>query len=217
MKSLIETLRDDIEAKFGRKGTGERILNVVSIYGGELNSTELGKHSTASPACVLTCLGWSPSGEGARISNARKIQFAFFILTRSSDRAGRMMQAIGIAERLCGFLQDWKLAHPVANGCVGKFTDIHAENLYGRSTDAAGLGLWLVRASINVSYCGLREPAVSHGGSIEAYMQTLVAPRVEILTDGLSRTDVQTNPTEASAELTQNVNLNHNDIGVDDD
>lgn len=211
MSTLIELLRDDIDKALGRKG--EKLLNMVEVYGGEFTSAEVMQHGTASPVCLIACLGWTPSSN-KRIPNARSVRFGFFVMTKGAKRANRMMQAISICERLCGYLQDWKSAE--LGECVGKFDEPTAENLYSRATDTKGLGLWLVRASIDVSYCKQRFPVAQHG-SVEAYMNTLIAPRIEIVTDGLSEAQPSERPTEASADLTQNVNLNHNDIGVDDE
>lgn len=202
--SLFELLRDDIDRALGR--SGERLLHSVELYGGEFTAAEIAKHATAAPACLLTCLGWNPAPKGSRIGKGRAVRLAFFIVTKTSNRADRMMQATAIAERLDAWLQDWKCTEQVLNGCVGGFYDTAAENLYGRASDAKGLGLWLVRATIDVSYCALRTPLVQHGGSLEQYMSTLLVPTVEIESTPHIHVD-DDRPSEASNTLTQHINI----------
>lgn len=210
MSTLIELLRDDIDKALGRKG--EKLLNMVEVYGGEFTSAEVMQHGTASPVCLIACLGWTPSSN-KRISNARSVRFGFFVMTKGAKRAERMLQAISICERLSGYLQDWKPSE--LSECVDKFEEPTAENLYSRATDTKGLGLWLVRASIDVSYCKQRFPVAQYG-SVEAYMNTLIAPTYTIESDAL------TTATEPLNEVTQpqienTLHLNNQTIGVNDD
>ena len=158
--SLIEQLRDDIDAAFGRRGTRVKdLVNEVKLYGGEFTSTELGKVSTASPTIFITSLGFTPSESGRRIvTPARNVKLAFFILVKGRTgahdaRANRMLQAANIAEHLAAWLIKWKSRSELANGCVGMFEDVTAENKYGRNVDANALAIWLVRANIDASYC----------------------------------------------------------------
>ena len=177
--NLFELLCTDLERDLGRKGA--KLLNTVKLYGGEFVAAEIAKDSVAAPACLVSCLGWGKARQ-SRVAHARTVKLVFFIVTKDTNRTARMMQAVGIAERLSGWLQDWRCTEPVLNGCVGTFDadSIVAENLYGRTADSAGLGLWVVRANIDVSYCALREPLVHHGGDVSAYMQTLLVPTIEI-------------------------------------
>jgi phage gp37-like protein len=211
MTTLIEQLQCDINAKLGRDGA--QLVKHVEIYGGEFTASEIGKHSTAAPAILITCLGWSPVAAGTRIPRGRSVKFAFFIATKHSNRTLRMQQAIGIAERLCGVLIDWRCAVEIKGGCVSQFSDISAENLYSRASDSSGLGLWLVRASIDVSYCDLTEPLVDFGGSMNDFMATFLAPIVTIESNAVTSVDTPTD--EAETNLNQSISINGQTLGAD--
>ena len=218
MSSLIEQLKADINATLGR--SGERILQNVEIYGGEFTAKEIGNHSTAAPACLITCLGWSSELDAAKHRlkpPSRAVTLGFFILTKTANRTDRMLQAISIAERLSGFLIGWKPTGELSNGCVGSFFDIRAENLYGRASDVTGLGLWWVRASIPVSYCGVNTSG-SVGG-VNNVTPNLVVPTVIIESNASTHVRNAGNDaaeTTAAVVLQQNINLISNDIGADD-
>lgn len=203
--NLLDLLCADLERELGRKGA--KLLNTVKLYGGEFVAAEIAKDSVAAPACLLSCLGWGKA-RNSRVAHARTVKLVFFIVTKDTNRTARMMQAVGIAERLSGWLQDWRCTEPVLNGCVGTFDadSIVAENLYGRTADSAGLGLWVVRANIDVSYCALREPLVHHGGDVSAYMQTLLVPTIEIESAPQTHIDAAA-VTEPAATLNQTIHL----------
>ena len=168
--TLIEQLKRDINLALGR--SGENIVNMVEVYGGEFTAAEIDKHSLAAPAILIACLGWESmlGVPKKRIATpARDVKFAFFVLTKSPIREKRMMQALAIAERLSGFLIDWRSSGELSTGCVGVFDAPRAENLYGRSADAGGTALWLVTANIEVSYCA---------SSVKPFMANLIAPKV---------------------------------------
>lgn len=208
--TLIEQIQAVIKARLGRDGAN--LVKTVDIYGGEFNATEIGSHSMAAPAVLITCLGWSDAdGKGRIAGKARSVKFAFFIVTKNTNRTERMQQAIGISERLCGLLIDWRACGDTKIGCVGEFKDISAENLYGRASDKNGLGLWLVRASIDVSYCALTKPLVDHGGDMKQFMATLIAPTYMIETNAV--TSVDEPPTEPLPQIEQTIDLNAQPIG----
>lgn len=214
--TLIEQLKNDINQALGR--SGEDVVKMVEVYGGEFTAAEINKHSLSAPAILIACLGWSPLDKvKKRIATpARDVKFAFFILTKSTNRKERMLEALAISERLSGFLIEWVNTNQVSNGCVGKFDNPHAENLYGRAADSGGTALWLVTSGIEVSYCTLISPAVSHG-SVKSFMATLIAPTVTIESSALTENQVpSTEPSAQSASISDGMNLNHNDIGATD-
>lgn len=197
--SLIEQLQADIKERLGKSGEG--LLNMVELYGGNFNASEIGKTSTASPACFITCLGWTGVEKPMRITApARSVRLGFFVVVKSEQgrhslRANRMLQAAWIAERLCRFLSQWQNFGQAQ--CMGKFEQIGAENLYSREVDASGLGLWLVTASVETSYCG-------HDGA-----PILVSPQFEFDSHAVTSITpatqaVSTTPTITSITLTLN-------------
>ena len=211
MSTLIERLQQDINDDLGRKG--ERILNRVEIYGGEFTASEIGKHSTSTPACLITCLGWTAASKNSRIPNSRSVKLAFFIVTKSKDRTQRMLQSMSISERLCGWLKDWNCKDELLNGCVSKFDpeSIMAENLYGRATDDKGLGLWLVRATIDLSYCKQTMPLVQHGGDLKQFMSSLVAPTYIIESNAINEVPIELD--EPLTDIQQSIAINGQSIG----
>lgn len=207
MTTLIDQLKTDIERTLGRKG--EKLLQSVDVYGGEFTAKELLQHKTAAPACLIACLGWPLEREKTinRIPPpSRDVRMAFFVLTKNANRSERMTSAIAICERLTEFLIDWEAPDDLS-GCVGSFKDIVAENLYGRATDANGVGLWLVRASITVGRC--------KRDGMKDFMATLIAPTIIIDSNAITQSPEPAAP-PASATLQQNINLNQQDIGADD-
>ena len=201
--TLIEQLKRDINLALGR--SGENIVNMVEIYGGEFTAAEIDKHTLAAPVILIACLGWESmlAAPKRRIATpARDVRFAFFILTKSPTREMRMMQALAIAERLSGFLIDWRSSGELSNGCIGVFDAPRAENLYGRSADAGGTALWLVTANIEVSYCTLTR--------VKSFTANLIAPTVIIESKAITEDQVSlADPSAQSASINNGTNLNH--------
>lgn len=218
MATLLEQLQAEMSRVLGDKGL--KVLRRVEIYGGEFTSKEIGNHSTSAPVCLIACLGWErftkAQSREHRISGPYKtVKLAFFVMTKASTRVQRMQQAISICEHIDHFLAAWGKSSADECGCLGDFYGVTAENLYGRDTDSSGLGLWMVRANVDMGYCDVG-PLAAYGGDVDKYLQTLVAPTFQISSNGLTEVDAEPETVEPIL-IEQNMNLNSNDIGADDE
>lgn len=118
----------------------------VDRYGGEFNAAEVERLSFASPAVLVTVLGWRPPTERSRLRgrHARAVRLAAFVVSKKAARSERMAEAMTLASRLGVLLRTWvpRATLPIH---VAALQDApSAENLYTAAIDKQGLALWLV-------------------------------------------------------------------------
>lgn len=140
---VLDQVLGFVRGAFDRKEVRE-----VRAYGGEFSAAEVGAVGYTCPAIFVACLGWSPEASGRRLvgRRVRAVNMAAFIAFKHADRELRMRGAMVLAERLSLALSDWV---PDAGYAPLQMTPVDedpaCENLYGRTMDAKGQALWMVR------------------------------------------------------------------------
>lgn len=132
---ILDSVKAEIRARMGS------MFKTIEDYGGDFGDEEIGAKSFVSPAAFTTCLGWRKAAKGSYVGGkfVWEARFAVFIVTKHSERAERMREAMVRAEMVSRVLQAW--SQPP---CVGRPEGLMAENLYNRKLDTKGLALWMV-------------------------------------------------------------------------
>lgn len=146
---ILDSVKAEIRARMGM------MFKTIEDYGGEFGDEEIGAKSFVAPAAFTTCLGWRKAAKGTYVGGkfVWEARFAVFIVTKHSERAERMREAMVRAEMVSRVLQAWSQPE-----CAGRPEGLMAENLYNRKLDAKGLAVWMVAWWQEAEFNGMPSP-----------------------------------------------------------